>query len=38
MIINRLTFCKEGSSNIEDCLALESRSYQRIPVNEILKR
>lgn len=40
MIVNRLTFFKEGNSytNIEDCLALESRSYQRIPVNETLQK
>lgn len=40
MIINRLTFFKEGNSytNIEDCLTLDSRSYQRIPVNETLQK
>ena len=40
MIINRLTFFKEGNSytKIEDCLTLDSRSYQRIPVNETLQK
>lgn len=40
MIINRLSFFKEGNSytNIEDFLTLDPRSYQRIPVNEMLQK
>lgn len=40
MIVNRLTFFKAGSSytNIDDCLTLDSRSYQRIPINETLQK
>jgi hypothetical protein len=40
MIIDRLTFFREGNSytNIDDCLTLDSRSYQRIPVNETLQK
>lgn len=36
MIVDRLTFFREGNSysNIEECLKLDFRSYQRIPVNE----
>lgn len=40
MIIDRLNFFREGNSytNIDDCLTLDSRSYQRIPVNETLQK
>lgn len=40
MIIDRFAFFREGNSysNIEDCLTLDSRSYQRIPVNEALRK
>ena len=40
MIIDRIAFFKEGNSstNIEDCLSLNARSYWRIPVCESVKK
>lgn len=40
MIIDRVTFFKDGnfSTNIEDCLSLDARSYRRIPISESVKK
>ena len=40
MIIDRITFFKDGNSttNIEDCLSLNARSYRRIPISESVKK
>ena len=40
MIIDRITFFKKGNSstNIEDCLSLNARSYRRIPISDSVKK
>lgn len=40
MIIDRITFFKDGNSstNIENCLSLNARSYRRIPISESVKK